>query len=152
MVLGKRKSKTLRFIGDNITDFVMKTHKGAVMIASEKKELISANELSLGLLNSTDDSFNNDLTKQLIEKTQRPLRSFKIANKDSREVETLSDNNNKTVDYVFEDSSSAMKTISDYVNRNKINLLCVDRGTDNPKMANYAKNAVSKVNVSLLVT
>ena len=36
IVLGKRKKNPLSIIGDNVTQFIMKNHKGAIMIASEK--------------------------------------------------------------------------------------------------------------------
>jgi nucleotide-binding universal stress UspA family protein len=39
IVLGKRKPKALSFIGDNITDFVLKTHSGAIMIADNESVL-----------------------------------------------------------------------------------------------------------------
>ena len=36
IVLGKRKSKVLSILGDNITDFILKTFDGIIMIASNK--------------------------------------------------------------------------------------------------------------------
>jgi len=151
IVVGKRKSKTLNFIGDNITDFVFKTHKGAVLIASDKNNLQSGSALSLGFLNGANDLFNNDLTKQLINQTESPLSSFKIANKKD-EADRSNVNTQNTVEYVFEDNTSTMSTISSYINRNKINLLCVNRGINNHKVATLTKNAINKVNVTLLVT
>ncbi|MDB4352827.1 universal stress protein, partial [Porticoccaceae bacterium] len=47
IVLGKRKAKGLRFLGDNITDFVLKIHKGPVMIASNKNGFTPDKELHL---------------------------------------------------------------------------------------------------------
>ena len=36
VVIGKRKSGPFNFAGDNITDLVMKSHDGAIMIASDE--------------------------------------------------------------------------------------------------------------------
>lgn len=45
VVLGKRKEKLFNFLGDDITDFVYKTHDGAVLIASELDELNTISSL-----------------------------------------------------------------------------------------------------------
>jgi hypothetical protein len=39
IILGKRKSKALKFIGDNITQFILKKHNGAIIIVIDKKTL-----------------------------------------------------------------------------------------------------------------
>ena len=58
IVLGKRKQKKLSFIGDNITDFVLSIHEGAVMIASEIDGLEPEKELSLGFYNNEKEPLN----------------------------------------------------------------------------------------------
>lgn len=50
VVLGNRKRNMLGFIGDNITDFVIKKHKGAVMNASKFEGFDFDKELSLDFL------------------------------------------------------------------------------------------------------
>jgi len=54
IVLGKRKKNPLSIIGDNVTQFIMKNHKGAIMIASEKEILEPNQPISLGLLNEKE--------------------------------------------------------------------------------------------------
>lgn len=50
IVLGNRKQKVLSFIGDNITDFVLKIHTGPIMIVSDTVDFNPKKELSLDFL------------------------------------------------------------------------------------------------------
>ena len=143
IVLGKRKKNPLSIIGDNITKFIMKNHKGAIMIASKNKILEPNQPISLGLLNEKDTTINVDFAKDLIKHAQQPLMSFNIVkNSSSLEKKPTPVNKNK-VEYVFEKSDSVIKNLSNYISKNNINLLCVNRKND------YDFN---KLNVSLLVT
>ena len=143
IVLGKRKKNPLSIIGDNITKFIMKNHKGAIMIASKNKILEPTQPISLGLLNEKDTTINVDFAKDLIKHAQQPLMSFNIVkNPSSLEKNPTPVNKNK-VEYVFEKSDSVIKNLSNYISKNNINLLCVNRKND------YDFN---KLNVSLLVT
>ena len=143
IVLGKRKKNPLSIIGDNITKFIMKNHKGAIMIASKNKILEPNQPISLGLLNEKDTTINVDFAKDLIKHAQQPLMSFNIVkNSSSYEKKPTPVNKNK-VEYVFEKSDSVIKNLSNYISKNNINLLCVNRKND------YDFN---KLNVSLLVT
>jgi len=49
VVLGKRKQKLLNFLGDDITNFVSKYQKGAVLVASNKNAFEVIDKLSLDL-------------------------------------------------------------------------------------------------------
>ena len=143
IVLGKRKKNPLSIIGDNVTQFIMKNHKGAIMIASEKEILEPNQPISLGLLNEKDTSINIDFAEDLMKHAQQPLMSFNIVkNSDSLEKNPTPVSKNK-VEYIFEKSDSVIKNLSNYISKNNINLLCVNRKND------YAFN---KLNVSLLVT
>ncbi|MFP4844361.1 universal stress protein [Winogradskyella sp. PE311] len=152
IVLGRRKGKAISFIGDNITEFILKKFSGAIIIASEENAFESNSNLSLGILNDIEDSLNINFAQNLIAKTETPLKSFRIGNK--RANQSMSDliKDKKIVEYIFEDNSNAINTISDYVSKNNVNLLCIDRGTGNSKKESYAKTAISRMNVSLLVT
>jgi len=152
IVLGKRKTKVLSFVGDNVTDFVLKKHEGVVVIASNQNTLEANEEFSVGVLNDIEDSFNKTLAQSLIEKTKEPLKLFRINGYSSSHGSSSIANAKKTVEYIFEENSNTMKTISDYVSKNNISLLCLDRGNGNSKKASYVKDAINKVNASLLVT
>lgn len=142
VVLGKRKKATLSLLGDQITQFVLKQHKGAVMIASDNHILEPDQEISLGMLNEANNTPNLAFADNLIGNAQRPLKSFKIV-KNSAEMEgNPTPVNQNIVEYVFEQSDNAIKNLSNYLSKNNINLLCVNRET------NYA---INKLDVSLLV-
>lgn len=147
LVLGKKKKKALSFIGDNITDFVLKKFKGEVVIASNENSFEPNMELSLGVLNG---SLNTCLAENLLSNTNTTIKSFRIGS--SKEESRTEVSENKTVEYIFEDNSNVIKTLSNYIAKNNINLLCLDRANSNNKTTNYSKDVINKVNVSLLVT
>jgi len=151
IVLGKRKSKALNLLGDNITNFVFNNYKGAVMIASENDALQPNGKLSLGFLNNFEKSTDIPFADNLINHTEDTLKSFKIGKNDNV---ILADK--KTVEYVFEEGHNSIKNLSNYLSKNNINLLCLDR---NNNAASDGKNApssqikkvIKKLDVSLLV-
>ena len=153
IVLGKRKAKGLKFLGDNIIDFVLKIHKGPVMIASNKNGLDPDKELHLGLFNDKEESFNLEFTEDLIAQTIRPLKSFSIINNDKTKEKEVS-SSSKTIDFVFEKNDNTIKSLSNYLVKNKVNLLCVNREKDNEKsnvLKSEIKDVIDNVNVSLFL-
>jgi len=155
IVLGKRKSKTLSLIGDNITDFVLKTHSGAILIANKEIALASNQDLSLGMLNSIATTFNIDLIEDLIANTKEPVKSFKIIKNPNVSKKTDVTKGKKMVEYVFEHNDNTIKNLSRYLLKNDISLLCIDRVQDDNKtnlMKSDIKEVIKNLNVSLLFT
>ncbi|MGE5943405.1 MAG: hypothetical protein ACM31G_03595 [Flavobacteriales bacterium] len=74
IIIGKKQSNSLNFIGDNITAFILKKHSGIIMIADHQNCLEPDKGLSLGLLNSMEPSVNNQLLDHLIGCTQEPIK------------------------------------------------------------------------------
>lgn len=152
IVLGKRKAKGLRFLGDNITDFVLKIHKGPVMIASNKNGLSPDEELHLGLFNDNEESFDLEFTEDLIAQTKRPLKSFNIITNTNVTEEKEVSVNTKTVDFVFEKNDNTIKNLSNYLLKNDVNLLCVNRQKDKSNvLKSEIKDVIDNVNVSLFI-
>ena len=56
IVLGKRKSKMINIIGDNITQFILKKYKGIIVISDETNPLEPNSEVSLGLFNKIESN------------------------------------------------------------------------------------------------
>lgn len=50
IVLGHRKRKVLSFVGDKITDFVLKSHQGTVVISSDESDYNFENEFPIDFL------------------------------------------------------------------------------------------------------
>ncbi|WP_282031183.1 universal stress protein [Winogradskyella eximia] len=157
IVLGQRDSKPLKFIGDSITHFLLKEFNGVVMISSNEHALVPNEKMTLGVLNGSDKTFKTELSKDLITHTQSPLKSFKVINSQNTKTESPSNYNEDTLEFVFEKNDNTIPTLSSYLLKNNINLLCVDRD-ENSKMKNKnasvlpLKETVNKLNVSLLVS
>ncbi|SFZ90450.1 Nucleotide-binding universal stress protein, UspA family [Flaviramulus basaltis] len=156
IVLGKRKSKGFNLLGDNITQFVLNNHAGTIMISTNKNALEPDKKLSLGILNDIKETSNLEFTKNLLENTHKPLKSFKLV-KNSNEKNQVSLNDMETVEYVFEENDNAIKNISNYLSKSNINLLCIDRENEKNKNSKHVlksdiNNLINNFNVSLLLT
>ncbi|TGV01745.1 universal stress protein [Flavivirga rizhaonensis] len=157
IVLGKRKSKPLNFMY-GITNFILKEHDGVIMLADNDNVLEPNKDISLGLLNGVEESFNLEFIEDLINQTQKPLKSFKIGKSDSdTSTKTNKHINKKVIEYVFEASDNTTDNLSNYVSKNNINLLCVNREKKSTvknenTSASDIKTFIGKLNVSFLVT
>ena len=151
VVLGKRKSKLLKLVGDNITDFVLKKHKGAVLLSSLENTLEPENTLALGMLNDMDDSF--EFAQRISQQTNKPIKSFKLVNKLETTSESNTVNNNETIEYVFEENENVINNLSNYLLKSNINLLFVNREKINNTFEKHLiKSSSAKLDVSLLLT
>lgn len=155
VVLGKRKSKSLKFIGDNITDYILSTYKGTVMIASKENGLEPENQLNLGMLNSNNSLANLNFIDDLLGQTNGPVRSFSIGKKSNNTELNKTISNHKVIDYVFEKNDNSFKTMSNYLVKNKVNLLCVNRDEsirNSKALKSELKDVVRKTKVSIFLT
>jgi hypothetical protein len=143
IVLGKRKSKIVHLMGDNITQFVLKKYKGIIVISDETKPLEPNNELSLGLFNQIES--NNVFVKSVFNSSQKPLMSFKTKDDTTKLKE------DKTIEYVFKKGDNTIKNISNYLTKSNVNLLLVQREKNNNNKSNI-KEAINKLNCSLILT
>lgn len=147
IILGKRKAKKISLMGDSITEFVMKKHKGVVMIASDKNAIEPSKGISLGILNNVKQSFNMAFADQLLDNVEHPPKAFRIMKGIDGLKEEQSLKGNKIVEYVFEQNDNAISTVSSYLKKNNINMFCMDRGKKNAN-----RSVIDKLDVSLLIT
>ncbi len=158
IVLGKRKSIPLNFIGDNITDFILKNHNGVIMIVANENALEPNKKLSLGILNGIEQPPNILFADDLMKHIQEPLKSFKIIDNSSSPKQVNTATNKQIVEYVFENGDDSINTLSNYLSKKNINLLCIDRDKKdvNNNQENTSKldikDVISKLNVSLLIS
>lgn len=153
VVLGKRKSKSIKFIGDNITDHVLSIYKGEVMIASNDNGLEPEGQLTLGFFNAKNKFFNLKFIDELLRQTSKPLRSFNIGDMSNEKEEHNTDY--KVIDYVFEKNDNVFNTLSNYLVKNDVNLLCLNRGKKDRNsiiVKSEIKDVVNKTNVSIFLT
>ncbi|MFT4800751.1 MAG: hypothetical protein ACI93N_000513 [Flavobacteriaceae bacterium] len=145
IILGKRKSKALKFIGDNITQFILKKHNGAIIIVNDKKTLEPNKELHIGLFNKT--KANSEFTDSIIHASRNSIKSFKIAENTYSKKEEFDET---TKEYVFAKADNVIKDISNYLSKSKINLLLVDRRKENLINTNI-KDIINNIDCSLLL-
>lgn len=157
VVLGKRKAKPIALFGDSITQFVLKKHSGAIMIASEENAIEPNKSISLGFLNGLHETFNVDFANDLLEHIQKPMKSFKIVKSSEIQNGVSIPKNEKTIEYVFEHSHDAIQNVSNYLSKSKVNLLCINRnqkqfkGKTNHVKTDF-KEAINEFNVSVLLS
>lgn len=157
IVLGKRKPKTIKLMGDNIIQLVLKQHKGVIMISPDEQVIEPNKKLTLGLLNNSDGNFNFEFEKDLMNHINKPFKSFKVI-KNSNELKHSSNELGKdVVEFVFEHNDNTIKNLSNYMFKNNINLLCLDRteGNTTSKSRQTISNIddiISNLNIPLLLS
>lgn len=145
VVLGKRKPSLLSFLGDNMINFILKTHSGTIML-TDNKNLLSVNpNLSLGLLNNVNLSTTSFIEK-FVYFTKKPVKSFQVISSKSSKKETAP--SSKTAGFVFEKGDNKLKQLNNYLSTNNINLLFVNKGETTFKLSNFA----NKIDCSLILT
>ncbi len=159
IVLQRKKTKLLDFLGDNIAQFVLRQHSGTIFIVDEKKVLEPNKELSLALLDDGEQTPNIEFVDNLLLHTKKPLKSFKIVENPSGLKTSKEFRGKKTIEFVFEKRDDSIKNLSNYLTINNINLLCIARSksnpnkkSENPSINSNIKAIVDNLNVPLLLT
>ncbi|QOD59712.1 universal stress protein [Polaribacter haliotis] len=143
VLLGKRKSKILSFFGDNVINLILKEFNGTILIVSEENPLEAKEEISLGLLNNVNLS-ENRFMETLASYSNKPLKSFQI-----NPVEKKISNPNNTVEFVFEGGDNTIKNVNNYLSKNKIDLLFLNREKETKSKIGGILN---NLNCSLMVS
>ena len=91
--------------------------------------------------------------KNIIDSTEKPLKFFKILeNSTTLKKESFLDDK-KTVEYVFERNNSIIKNISNYLSKNNINLVLVERDKNNKNLTeSKIKDVIKNLDCSLILT
>ena len=157
IVLGKRKSKSLNFIGDKLTDFILKKHQGVIMVAANKNALEPNKHVSLGLLDGIEQALHTEFADDLLAHAQKPLKSFKIVKSSIGADKYTNSADKKMIEYVFEKDDNSIKTLAKYLTKNNINLFCLDRASTTSSTKSNGikpniKEIINTLNVSLLLT
>ncbi len=121
IVIGKRRNKSIVALGDKISRHLLKKKGKTIIIASSENNLTPENEISLGIYNELEQK-SNDFITDIIEKSNKPLKSLKVNKKDIKSLETKD-----------------------------INLLLVDRENVKPKSTKSFNKLLRKIDVSLVV-
>jgi nucleotide-binding universal stress UspA family protein len=157
IVLGKRKPRMIKFIGDGITQFVLNNYNGIIMLADDTNALTPDTELSLGVLNNEAQNLNIDFAEDLVSHCQKPFKCFQIIQNSNALDEKTAVNDQNLITYVFQQGDNAIDSLSKYLSLNKVNLLFVDR-TVNATRSNSnlidpdIQSIMDSLNVSLLLS
>ncbi|QIE60032.1 universal stress protein [Rasiella rasia] len=147
VVVGKRTTKKPAYLGDNMVPFVLKNFDRMVLVADTKNVIEASESLAVGLLKDTTS--DNPLAATLAAHAKKPLRLFTVASKNPAEVEAKP-HSGEMVRYIFEQSDTVVKNISNYITKNAINLICVADRNKQPGDVNLNK-IINQVGASLLV-
>ncbi len=126
VILAKRKSKFFNALGDRITEFVLNTYKGEIMIAADTNTLEPNQEIALGTLDDIGSFSNPELMEQLLQQTEKPLKSFKFIKSTGKPKKSQMPQTQKTIEYVFDHNPSALEKLPKYVSKNNIDLLLIN--------------------------
>ena len=127
IVLGKRTSNTPNFLGDNIFTLILKKFQGVIMVANNEYVLEAQTKLSLGLYNSINTEYNIPCINSIISNTNRPICSFSVTDSTTEIIVESDKSKENIVSFVFDKNDQTLKTMSNYMYKNDVNLLLVDR-------------------------
>ncbi len=139
IVMGKRRASALKLIGDGLTEFLLSNYKGMVLVAGKANLLKNSMGLKLGAYNVSKDELEQGFAKTLLEQSKNPVRSFKVVEKPGINQMSAEGTISGVVEYVFEQSDNVLNNISNYVTKNELDLLLVDRPFSTEKSSAVVK-------------
>ncbi len=153
VVIGKRRSSPLKIVGDGLTEFLLERYDGMVFISGGNQSFDGHGDLRLGAFNLSSGNFQSGIAKSLVDATQNEVKSFRVVDKiESKDKTETEESMSNVVEYVFEQNDTIVDSISNYVSKNKLNLLLVDRPTNvkSSKAMTKVKSLIKNSEVSML--
>ena len=164
VVLGKAKSKVSNLFGTDLTSYLMKDFKGTLLISSNDQTLSVSKEISLGILDDKMSKGNGDLAADLEKSSTNPVTWFKIngpktppgIGSDEQSLQGTTRPSGTTT-FEFEPGANFSNSVSKYVERSGVNLLCVRRSklmdfSNNEKLASkQIQKAIQKTDIPVLI-
>ncbi|MGB5264511.1 MAG: universal stress protein [Lutimonas sp.] len=156
LVIGKKKSKRVEFIGDGFTDVVLRNFNGPLLIVNPINDYPLLTELDLGILNNYNLLSNFKYAKNLLNCTKQPIKAFNFV-LDSKKTNPKQEFKEEVVEYFFENKNDDIAiNLSNYLSKSKVNLLYIDREINVQSSNNYKtfdiKAIIANTNVSLLLS
>lgn len=148
VVLGKKKTRTFAPIQNSIFDLVLNNHNGITLVSGGKKSLFEQLHWSLGFVDRVID--NNSIAKVLIKNSVVPTALFQLTPQCNERI------NKKVLLYDFQENTNSSLNISQYITKNKVSLLCVDRDSllkrqDKHKYKRILNNTLINTETPLMV-
>ena len=152
VVLGKKKRNILNFSSDSITDLILNTFSGPILVTDNDKTIKSDKSLALGVLNSIGQDAKENIFNDLLPYTNKPIKLFKIIDSKSKDDKSAQQRTKNTIEFVFEQNDSSLQNLSKYIDRNGINLLYLNRRNFQNKKRRFLSTYVNKLNVPMLLS
>jgi len=148
LILGKRKPKLINFIGDKLTQHLIKRCEASILISSSSEVLHSLTDLSLGYYGETIAESNLNIIQHLQE-TKHPVNFFGIRNR-ALETEAQSEPQKKGRSFIFpQEGVKAIEALTSYVSRSNTQLFCIHNGEHLDSQP--VKHMVNNLNVPILI-
>ena len=153
IILGKRKYSPFKLKDDAITDFILNTFNGPVLISPPAAGLEPEKELSIGVLKGKKASDQEASIKDLINGINKPMKSFTVVSQAERLEMMSSNTEGNPNEYIFEKNDNTVNSLSNYLTKSKVNLLYLERNKLGKMVGSNllsSKDIINKVNVPLL--
>ena len=148
LVLGKRKTKLLNLPDDRVIEFVLNKFSIPVLIASNQNSIESLDNLTIGVLNSSENLDSQAVLNKLVRQSKNPLKSFRVIDKGESLTNKKNDN---TVEYIFDKNDNTVNSISNYLVKSNVNLLYLNKAKDLSTKIVSLREIINKVNVPMLI-
>lgn len=136
VVLGKSKTKVTNLLGTDIASYLLKNYKGTLLISAEEKTISTGNDFNLGILDDFLTQETSNLTNDLEKNSTKPITFFKIKTSGNGSQEELHSSEvnegttrTKLTTFEFDQGSNLSSSVTKYVQRSGVNLLCVRKST-----------------------
>lgn len=164
VIIGKRKSKVVNFLGDGVTSHLLKNHVGGILISGKEDTLISGDNISIGFLDDTIKKNKCGIAEDLKKSTDKPFKLFKINNRaiDSKKETSFSKQkeevlSSNTTTFEFDKGTDISDSISSYIDKSKVGLLCVEKskllnsGNLEKAIRRQIQKTINKTNIPVLI-
>ncbi len=156
IVLGKKKSKLINFLADDIIEFLLDECNANILIVGEDHKFHTYEDISLGVYGNklADNGLEiiNDLKKQ----TTKPIKFFSVRGSDENS-ENQKSSSEEAVSYVFSEGLNAFDGLASYVSKTNTQLFCIEkkqpRGTISPlgNTEDPLKHVLRKLDIPVLI-
>ena len=162
IVLGKRKNKMINILGDQVTEELLKTHNGGLLICSKKEVSTSYSDQSIGFLNNLYGLEKLSFVEDIKRLTEKPIKIFR--NKDDKKsnsvgvnIENSGKQSTNEDNIIFEfDSNKSTDDMANFISKNNLALLCINNKEQKNQsflstLNNTLKKTIEKTNTPVLV-
>ncbi len=159
VLLGKRKSKLVNFLGSGVTKFVLKQCSTNILISGEDHKFHSYTDISLGVYGEILQQKGFEIINDLNLQGTNRIRFFKIRDqKDSQKSAETQQNEQETLSYVFSEGSNALDGLASYISRTNTQLFCIPRKSNKKRLLfqfngveTPLKQVIQKLDIPVLI-